>query len=191
MLKPISSSNPTTNLPAQKVPGKLNSDFMNKLQNKFGGNEVKLPQPQKKKEEPINNINHDDNNIAQFIEEKNEQEEELQNNNENNNETPVEEESIPIVTNQNEKDRLKTLCYIIKKGGRNKIGFQTLFNELNQEERCKVEIMAINHKNNSVHIYNELSNKIEEVKINSKFPLHLSYINLPPYLYISGGKINR
>ena len=121
MLKPISGANATTNPPPQKVPGKLNSDFMNRLQNKFGGNEAKVPQPQpqKKKEEPTNNINQDNNNIAQFIEEKNEQEEEQQNNNENNNETPVEEDPTPIVINPNEKDRLKTLCSIIKKGGRN------------------------------------------------------------------------
>jgi len=190
MLKPISGSNPTTNPPPQKVPGKLNTDFMNRLQNKFGGNEVKAPQPQKKKEEPINNNKKDDNNIAQFIEEKNEKAEEQQNNNENNNQAPIEEDPTPIVSNPNEKDKLKTLCSIIKKGGRNKLGFQTLFNELTWEERAKVEIMAINHKNNSVHIYNELSNKIEEVKVNTKFPLHLSYINLPPYLYISGGKVN-
>ena len=192
MLKPIPGSTPTTNPPPKKLPGKLNSDFMNRLQNKFGGNEAKVPQPQppKKKEEPANNINQEDNNIGQFIEEKNEQTEEQQNNNENNNETPIEEDTTPIVTNPNEKDRLKILCSIIKKGGRNRLGFQTLFNELSWEERGKVEIMAINHKNNSVHIYNELSNKIEEVKVNTKFPLHLSYINLPPYLYISGGKVN-
>ena len=192
MLKPIPGSTSTTNPPPKKVPGKLNSDFMNRLQNKFGGNEAKVPQPQppKKKEEPANNINQEDNNIGQFIEEKNEQTEEQQNNNENNNETPIEEDTTPIVINPNEKDRLKILCSIIKKGGRNRLGFQTLFNELTWEERGKVEIMAINHKNNSVHIYNELSNKIEEVKVNTKFPLHLSYINLPPYLYISGGKVN-
>ena len=186
MLKPISGSNPISNQPPQKVPGKLNTDFMNRLQNKFGGNEVKASQPQKKKEEPPKNVNQDDNNIAQFIEEKNEQVEEPQ----NKNETPIEEDTTPIVINPNEKDRLKTLCSIIKKGGRNKLGFQTLFNELTWEERGKVEIMAVNNKNNSVHIYNELSNKIEEVKINTKLPLHLSYINLPPYLYISGGKVN-
>ena len=56
--------------------------------------------------------------------------------------------------------------------------------------RGKIELMAIDNKNTSIHIYNELLNKIEEIKVNIKFPLHLSYINISPYLYISGGKVN-
>ena len=191
MLKPIPTSSNTENPPG-KIPGKLNTEFMNKFQNKFGGG-LKMPQPQKKPEtkEPQtikkDIINPNDNNIAQFIEDKNEQEE--NNNNENNNEE-IKEDEEPIITNTNEKDKLKVLCNIVKKGGRNKLGFQSLFKELSWEERGKVEIMAINQKNNSIHIYNELSNKIEEIKVDQKFPLHLNYINLPPYLYISGGKVS-
>ena len=50
--------------------------------------------------------------------------------------------------------------------------------------------MAVDSKNASLHIYNIFTNKIEEVKTTIKFPMHLSYINIPPYLYISGGKVN-
>ena len=41
--------------------------------------------------------------------------------------------------------------------------------------------MSINQKNSSIHIYNELSNKIDEIKTTLKFLMHLSYNNLPNY----------
>ena len=50
--------------------------------------------------------------------------------------------------------------------------------------------MAVDQKNSSLKIFNELTEKFEEIKVDFKLALHLSYINLPPYLYISGGKIN-
>ena len=53
-----------------------------------------------------------------------------------------------------------------------------------------MELIAANQKNSSLHIYNELTNKVEEIKVDFKLAMHLSYINIPPYLYISGGKVN-
>ena len=194
MLKPIPKANNEN--PPGKVPGKLNPALMNMIQNKFSGGDAKTGQtptnikpenkePIKKKEEPkISN----DNNIAQFIEDKNEQEEENQvKEKEEIKEDNFKGQALPNTTG---KDKLEILCNIVKSGGRNRFSFQSLFNELSWEERGKVELMAVDQKKSSLHIYNELSNKIEEVKTNIKFPLQLSYINLPPYLYISGGKVN-
>ena len=202
MLKPIPSSG--MELPPGKVPGKLNPDFMNKMQNRYSGNEPKNPQPfnkkkeikespsfPKKREEKKLNIN-DNNNIAQFIEDKNEQQEEepKTEQNEEIKEEEIKENKEKIITNTAGKDQLEILKNLVKNGGRTRIQFQTLLREIPFEERGKVELMSIDQKNSSIHIYNELSNKIDEIKTTLKFPMHLSYINLPPYLYISGGKVN-
>ena len=199
MLKPIPSSG--MEIPPGKVPGKLNPDFMNKMQNRLGGNDAKNTQPfnkkkeikespsiPKKKEEKKLNLN-DNNNIAQFIEDKNEQQEE-ESKKEQKEEIKEEENKEQIIANTNGKDQLEILKNLVKIGGRSRYQFQTLLREIPFEERGKVEIMSIDQKNSSIHIYNELSNKIEEIKTTIKFPMHLSYINLPPYLYISGGKVN-
>lgn len=77
-----------------------------------------------------------------------------------------------------------------KLGRRTTYDFQEGFKSLSWESRAKLEIYAIDQKNSSLKIYNELTEKIEEIKTEFKLPLHLSYINLPPYLYISGGKLN-
>jgi hypothetical protein len=159
-----------------KIPGKLNADFLNKIQSRFGGN----PAPQKSPKKPPK---EDNDNIGQFIEDKNEQKEENQI---NEKEEELQSEDIK----DQGKDKLKILCNIVKSGGRNGANFKTLFNELTWEQRGKVEIMAVDQKKGSLHIYNELLNKIEEIKTDIKFPLQSSYINLPPYLYISGGKVN-
>ena len=192
MLKPIPSSN-TENQPG-KVPGKLNPDFMSKLQNKFGGtNEGKTPAiPKKKvvKESPIiQKKKEENNNIAQFIEDKNEQQQEEESKKEQK-EEKIEESKPIILTNINGKDKLEIIRNLIKNGSKNKLQLQNLLSEIPWEERGKVELMSIDHKNSSIHIYNEFLNKIEEIKTNLKIPMHSNYINLPPYLYLSGGKVN-
>ena len=68
--------------------------------------------------------------------------------------------------------------------------FQEALNQLSWESRGKIELIAVDQKNSSLKIYNELTEKFEEIKVDFKLALHLSYINLPPYLYISGGKVN-
>ena len=199
MLKPVPSSG--MELPPGKIPGKLNPDFMNKMQNRLGGNEAKNPPTlnkkkeiketpivTKKKEEKKVNLN-DNNNIAQFIEDKNEQQEE-EPKKEKKEEIKEEEFKEQVITNANGANKLEILKNLVKSGGRARYQFQTLLREIPFQERGKVELMSVDQKNGSIHIYNELSNKIEEIKTSIKFPMHLSYINLPPYLYISGGKVN-
>ena len=62
--------------------------------------------------------------------------------------------------------------------------------QLSWEEKNKLQITALGQGNYTVNIFNILTNQIEEIKSNIKFPLHYSYINLSPYIYISGGKID-
>ena len=86
--------------------------------------------------------------------------------------------------------KLLELCELVKSGKRNTEEFNKKFDQISWESKGKIELFAVDPKNNSLKIYNYLTEKIDEIKLDSKLPLHLSYINLPPYLYISGGKSN-
>ena len=193
-LRPIPSNN---NDASSKIPGKLNPAFMNKMQIKFSGNEQipkkkeTIDSPSLPKKSNIKEINS--NNIAQFIEDKNEPQPIEETPKEETNEGEYKEQIIQPNTNNNNNENeqlLEEIKNLVKSGGRKKNQFQALFRTLSWEDRGKVELMAVDSKNASLHIYNIFTNKIEEVKTTIKFPMHLSYINIPPYLYISGGKVN-
>ena len=187
--KPVSSTN-TENVPG-KVMGKLNQELMNKMKSKLGGMENKVPlfptvpktetKPEIK-ETPIvpkkKAANPEFNNIAQLIEDKMEKDSKKQKKEENNKENPLYKGKFDILKN------------LAKSGGKKKSDIQKILKELPWEERGKVELMAVNNKNNSVNVYNLYLNNIEEVKTKYKFPLHASFVNIPPYLYVSGGKAN-
>ena len=194
-LRPIPSNNTEA---STKVPGKLNPAFMNKMQNKFIGNE-QIPKkkevidsPSLPKKSNIKELNNN-NNIAQFIEDKNDPQQIEESPKEETKEVEYKEQIIqPNVNNNNNENEqlLEEIKNLVKSGGRKKNQFQSLFKTIPWEDRGKVELMAVDNKNASLHIYNLFTNKIEELKTTIKFPMHLSYINIPPYLYISGGKVS-
>jgi hypothetical protein len=136
--------------------------------------------PQNKKQDK--NIN-----IAEFIEDKQEQEEAKAN--KEKNKIPQKEEKSKEGKEESDK-KLQELCKLAKAGKKNTLQFQEALNQLSWESRGKIELMAVDQKNSCLKIYNELTEKFEEIKVDFKLALHLSYINLPPYLYISGGKVN-
>ena len=119
-----------------------------------------------------------DINIAEFIEDKQEQEEIKQ------------EKEKPNLNKVDNDNILLDLCKLVKLGKRTSNEFQEGFKNLSWETRAKLEIFAVDQRNSSLKIYNELTDKIEDIKTDFKLPIHLSYVNLPPYLYISGGKLN-
>ena len=128
--------------------------------------------PNKKKEKDKNI------NIAEFIEDKPEQEE-------------IKQQEEKTKLNQENSDiKLLELCTMAKLGKKTTNEFQEGFKNLSWESRAMLEIFAVDQKNSSLKIYNELIGKIDEIKTDFKLPIHLSYINIPPYLYISGGKLN-
>ena len=138
---------------------------------------IKQTQAQTKKQDK-------DLNIAEFIEEKTEQEEAKL---KEKNKIPPKEEKKNEIKEETDK-KLKELCQLAKAGKRNSFEFQEAFNQLAWESRGKIELMAVDQKNGSLKIYNIYTEKFEEIKVDFKIPMHLSYINIPPYLYISGGK---
>ena len=131
-----------------------------------------------------------DINIAEFIEDKQEQEEIKQEKEKPNLNKGDQEKEKPNLNKVDNDNIILDLCKLVKLGKRTSNEFQEGFKNLSWETRAKLEIYAVDQRNNSLKIYNALTDKIEDIKADFKLPIHLSYINLPPYLYISGGKLN-
>ena len=168
-----------SNNPSQQTTG---YNTQNKPSNKSTKTINTQPQNKKQEKDKDKNIN-----IAQFIEDKTEKEEEKKTK-EKNKINPKEEKGK--INMEDDDKKLQELCKLAKSGKKNSFEFQDILKQLSWESRGKIEIMALCPKSSSLKIYNELSDKIDEIKIDFKLPMHLCYINIPPYFYISGGKVN-
>ena len=100
-----------------------------------------------------------------------------------------EEPKIPAPKNKDSLEKLKKLYDIVKSGGRNNEEFNKLFNSLTWEEKNYIEIIGLKSSDFKVFVYNQISDKIENFDTRIKFPSHQSYINVLPYVYFSGGKV--
>jgi hypothetical protein len=61
--------------------------------------------------------------------------------------------------------------------------------DLTWEERNKIEMISIGYNTHSTFIYNPLNNEVKEIEFSQfKFPAFHSFLNLLPWIYISGGK---
>ena len=87
-------------------------------------------------------------------------------------------------------EKLRKLYNIINSGGRNNPEYKSLFNSLTWEEKNYIEIIGLKSSDSTAFVYNQISNKIENFDTKIKFPSHQSYINVLPYVYLSGGKDN-
>ena len=180
----------------EEIPKKLNNIEEIKKQLLSNANKINNPLQSKTQQKPTNSSpekNHQqdkkfkDINIAQLIEDKPEKEE-IKINKEKNKASKKDEKEKETKGDIDEK--LQELCQLVKAGKKNSKEFKNIFDQLPWESRGKIELFAVDQKNNSLKIYNELTEKIEEIKLDFKLAMQLSYINLPPYLYLSGGKIN-
>ena len=100
----------------------------------------------------------------------------------------VEEPKIPAPKNKESIEKLKKLYNIIKEGGKNKEEYNGLFNSLTWEEKNYIEIIGLKSSDSIAFVYNQISDTIENLETKLKFPSHQSYINVHPYVYLSGGK---
>ena len=187
-----------------KKPENKKMNIVEEMKAKFNNRDMKMIKPQpgtnintqqktqtksnkssaeNKKQEKDKNIN-----FAQLIEDKAEQDEPKQT--KEKNKINQKDEEDKNVSNEEVDKKLKELCNLARSGKKNSFEFQDILKNLPWPTRGKVELIAVNQKNSSLHIYNELTNKVEEIKVDFKLAMHLSYINIPPYLYISGGKVN-
>ena len=100
-----------------------------------------------------------------------------------------EEPKIPAPKNKESIEKVKKLYNIINSKGKNDKEFNDLFNSLTWEEKNYLEIIGLKPNESKVYVYNQISGNVENFETNVKFPSHQSYINVPPYVYFSGGKI--
>ena len=85
-------------------------------------------------------------------------------------------------------EKLRKLYNIINSGGRNNPEYNSLFNSLTWEEKNYIEIIGLKSSDSTAFVYNQISDTIENIDTKIKFPSHQSYINVHPYVYLSGGK---
>ena len=103
----------------------------------------------------------------------------------------IEEMKIPPPQNKESIEKIKKLNNLINlKGGRNTKDYKDLFNSLTWEEKNYIEIIGLNSSESKVYVYNKISDSIESLEAEIKFPIHQSYVNVLPYVYFSGGKVD-
>ena len=115
---------------------------------------------------------------------------ELENQKENKKEIIYEEPKIPAPKNKESLEKFKQIYDILSKEGKKDKKFFDLFNSLTWEEKNYIEIIGLKQSDSKVFVYNQILNKIEDFEVDIKFPSLQSYVNVPPYVYFSGGKID-
>ena len=101
-----------------------------------------------------------------------------------------EEPKIPAPKNKESLEKLKKLYDIIDSNGKNNNEYNELFNSLTWEEKNYIELISLKSGDTTAFVYNQISNKIEKFDTKIKFPSQQSFINVLPYVYFSGGKID-
>ena len=103
----------------------------------------------------------------------------------------IEEPKIPAPQNKESIEKIKKLNNLINsEGGRNSKEYKDLFSSLTWEEKNYIEIIGLKSSESKVYVYNQISDSIECMDSEIKFPSHHSYVNVPPYVYFSGGKVD-
>ena len=59
---------------------------------------------------------------------------------------------------------------------------------LKWEERNLTEFLFFNQNSTTIYAYNVFLRKREKIEMNFRTPLNFSYLNIPPYVFLSGGK---
>ena len=101
-----------------------------------------------------------------------------------------EEPKIPAPKNKDSLEKLKKLYEIINTNGKNNNEYNDLFNSLTWEEKNYIELISLKSGETTAFVYNQISNAVENFDTKIKFPSQQSFINVLPYVYFSGGKID-
>ena len=101
-----------------------------------------------------------------------------------------EEPKIPAPKNKDSLQKFNKIYELISKEGKSDKKFIELFNSLTWEEKNYIEIIGLKQSDSKVYVYNQLSDKIDCLDIKIKFPSLQSFVNVPPYVYFCGGKID-
>ena len=109
---------------------------------------------------------------------------------ENEKEIVYEEPKIPAPKNKDSLEKFNKIYEVIGKEGKEDKKFIELFNSLTWEEKNYIEIIGLKQSDSKVFVYNQILDKVDYFDIKIKFPSLQSYVNVPPYVYFSGGKID-
>jgi hypothetical protein len=101
-----------------------------------------------------------------------------------------EEPKIPAPKNNESIEKVRKLYNIINSNGRNNKDYKDLFDSLTWEEKNYIEIIGLKSSDTIAFVFNQISNTIENIDTKFRFPTHQSYINVLPYVYFSGGKLD-
>ena len=105
-------------------------------------------------------------------------------------EIAYEEPKIPAPKNKDSLEKFNKIYEIIGKEGKDDKKFIELFNSLTWEEKNYIEIIGLKQSDSKVFVYNQILDKVDCFDVKIKFPSLQSYVNVPPYVYFSGGKID-
>ncbi len=93
-------------------------------------------------------------------------------------------------TIQNLKNEIPNTINSIKEQIEQKKDIDLILSEIPWNQRNLLEIISLGQKSQKFYVFNPFKGKIEEIEIenNFTFPIYNSYINILPYIYLSGGK---
>ncbi len=111
-----------------------------------------------------------------------------------------EEEDIPFdkskinlmdeSTIQNIKNEIPNTINLIKEKLSQNEEINTILSEIPWEQRNFLELIVLGENNQKIYVFNPFIGKVEKIEIenNFTFPFHCTYINVFPYIYLTGGQ---
>ena len=161
-----------------------NKEILETFNNKLNNKEIYLinnneNENEKKDNEIIeNNKNKINNNLIQF------------NNSLNENKDKINLAKITIHQENEIEDRwpykIENIYKIYNIGDYEKEVFN-LINQLTWEERGLTEFLLFPQNSNYIYVYNIFLEYKEKIDLDFNTPFNFSYLNIPPYVYLSGG----
>ena len=108
-------------------------------------------------------------------------------------EIPIDKSTINLLseeTIENLKNELPNTINSIKEQIKEGKEINIILSEIKWNERNLLELISLGQKSQKFYVFNPFKGKIEEIEIenNFTFPIYNSYINILPYIYLSGGK---
>ena len=108
-------------------------------------------------------------------------------------EIPIDKSTINLLseeTIENLKNELPHTINSIKEQIKEGKEINVILSEIKWNERNLLELISLGQKSQKFYVFNPFKGKIEEIELenNFTFPIYNSFINILPYIYLSGGK---
>ena len=108
-------------------------------------------------------------------------------------EIPIDKSTINLLseeTIENLKNELPNTINSIKEQIKEGKEINIILSEIKWNERNLLELISLGQKSQKFYVFNPFKEKIEEIELenNFTFPIYNSFVNILPYIYLSGGK---